>query len=56
VPPFLRTTQDAERLATNLQREFGEDLMLQYVTRLQGQIGVSINARALRSATTGGEN
>ena len=56
VPPFLRTTQDAERLATNLQREFGEDLMLQYVTRLQGQLGVSINAQALRSATTGGEN
>jgi peptidyl-prolyl cis-trans isomerase D len=56
VAPFLRTTQEAERLATSLQREFGEDLMLQYVTRLQGQLGVSINATALRSATTGGES
>lgn len=56
VPPFMRTTQEAEGISRQLGIALGDDLLSQYVSKVQGEIGVSINARGVRNALGGGEN
>jgi peptidyl-prolyl cis-trans isomerase D len=56
VPPYLRTTQEAGQIAQTTISALGEDLLTQYVAKLQADLGVSINQAALRNATGGGEN
>jgi peptidyl-prolyl cis-trans isomerase D len=56
VPPFLRTTQEAGQIAQATISGLGEDLLTQYVAKLQADLGVSINAAGLRNATGGGDN
>ncbi len=56
IPPFLRTTQEAGQIAQSTVSALGEDLLTQYVAKLQADLGVSVNQNALRNATGGGEN
>ena len=56
VPPFLRTTQEADGVATQLGVAFGDDLLSQYVSALQTRLGVRINQQVLRNATGGGDS
>ncbi|MCU0885206.1 MAG: SurA N-terminal domain-containing protein [Beijerinckiaceae bacterium] len=56
VSPFLRTTQEAESVGQQLGIAIGDDLLSQYVTALQGRLGVRINQTTLRNATGGGES
>jgi peptidyl-prolyl cis-trans isomerase D len=56
VPPFLRTTQEAQTMSDQLAQSLGDDLLQQYVNALQTRLGVRINERALRNATGGGES
>lgn len=55
VPPFIRTTQEAEQLAQQIGNSLGDDLIAQYVDSVQTRLGVRINQQALRNAT-GGES
>lgn len=56
MPPFLRTTQEAEQVAQQLGLAIGDDLLSQYVTALQAKLGVRINQTTFRNATGGGES
>jgi peptidyl-prolyl cis-trans isomerase D len=56
VPPFLRTTQEAERLAQQLSLAIGDDLLSQYVRKKQAELGLVIDPRIVRNAIGGGEN
>jgi peptidyl-prolyl cis-trans isomerase D len=53
VPPFITTTQEAERLDTQLRNAMGDDLLNQYTTQVRQDLGVTINPQALRQATGG---
>jgi peptidyl-prolyl cis-trans isomerase D len=55
VPPFLRTTQEADQFAQQLGVGIGDDLLAQFVTATQNQLGVRINQQNFRNAT-GGES
>ncbi|AMJ60114.1 peptidylprolyl isomerase [Bosea sp. PAMC 26642] len=56
VPPYVRTTQEAENFATRLGASVSEDILSQYVGKLQADLGVSINETAFRNATGGATN
>ncbi|KAB0266331.1 peptidyl-prolyl cis-trans isomerase [Microvirga brassicacearum] len=51
VPPFITTTQEAERVATQLKNSMGDDLINQYIAQIRQDLGVTINPQALRQAT-----
>ncbi len=53
VPPFITTTQEAERLDNQLREAMADDLLNQYTARVRQDLGVTINAQALRQATGG---
>ena len=53
VPPFITTTQEAERLDTQLRNAMGDDLLNQYTAQIRQDLGVTINPQALRQATGG---
>lgn len=53
VPPYVRTTQEADNFANLLATSIGDDLLQQYVARLQSDLGVSVNEAAFRNATGG---
>ncbi len=55
VPPFVRTTQEAETIATALSNALSEDLLSQYVASVQARLGVQLNQQNFRNATGGGE-
>lgn len=50
-PPFDATTPEAKRVVDVLQRSLTEELVAQYMARLQTDIGVTINQNALNQAT-----
>jgi peptidyl-prolyl cis-trans isomerase D len=54
VPPLDSEAGDAKRLDEALKARNSEDLIAQYVARLQNEVGVSINASALNQVTGGG--
>jgi peptidyl-prolyl cis-trans isomerase D len=56
VPPYVRTTQEAENFATRLGASVSEDILAQYVGKRQAELGVSINETAFRNATGGAQN
>jgi peptidyl-prolyl cis-trans isomerase D len=56
VPPFIRTTQEAERLSQQMGVAIGDDLLSQYVRKLQSELGLSMDARIVRNALGGAEN
>ncbi|MDJ1156855.1 SurA N-terminal domain-containing protein [Chelatococcus sp. SYSU_G07232] len=55
VPPLVTSTQQAENLEQQLRIALTDDLLSQYVARLQADLGVRINQQALRNALGGGE-
>lgn len=50
VPPYISTTQEAAQAQEQLRVALGEDLMTQYLTKLQSELGVRINQANLRTA------
>ncbi|MGX1788943.1 SurA N-terminal domain-containing protein [Bosea sp. NPDC055332] len=55
VSPYVRTTEDAENFVRLLTSSISEDILAQYVGKLQSDLGVQVNQAALRNAT-GGQN
>lgn len=53
VPPFVTTTQDAGRMDESLRQQLSQDLMSNYVSRVQSDLGVRINQEAVRLAVGG---
>ncbi|MDX3810308.1 SurA N-terminal domain-containing protein [Bosea thiooxidans] len=56
VPPYVRTTQEADNFVRLLSANLSEGLLLQYVAERQAKLGVSINEAAFRNATGGVQN
>jgi len=56
VPTLDTSTPEAKRIEDGLRRGLEDDLVGQYVARLETDLGVSINANALSQATGGGSN
>ena len=56
VPAFDPEAADVKRLEETLRRGIGDEIAGQYIARLQGDAGVSINASALSQAVGGGQN
>lgn len=56
VPPYVRTTEEAESVVNLLRTGLSEDLLQQYVAKLQNELGVSINEAAFRNATGATQN
>ncbi len=56
VPPYARTTQEADNFVRLLSSSISEDILLEYVAKLQADLGVSINEAAFRNATGGATN
>jgi peptidyl-prolyl cis-trans isomerase D len=50
VPAFDPATTDAKRLADNLRTDMAEDVYQQFITRVQSDIGVSIDQRSFDAA------
>ncbi len=55
VPPFVTSTNEAERVAEQLRILLSDDLLGQYIAQLQQDLGVSINRDNMRRAI-GGES
>ena len=53
VPPYVRTTQEADSFANLLATSLSEDLLQQYVASRQSDLGVTVNEAAFRNATGG---
>jgi len=56
VSPYVRTAEDAENFVRLLSSSLSEDLLAQYVGKLQSDLGVQVNQAALRNATGGAQN
>ncbi len=56
VPTLDPGAAETKKLDTALRRSLGEDLLAQYVTRLETDLGTTINQDALRTAIGGGAN
>jgi peptidyl-prolyl cis-trans isomerase D len=54
VPPLDPQSADAKRLDEALKSRMAEDMIAQYVSQLEKDVGVSINQNALNQATGGG--
>jgi peptidyl-prolyl cis-trans isomerase D len=55
VPSLNPTSAEAKRIDDDLKRALSDDIMGQYLARLQSDIGVTINQSALRQVIGGGE-
>jgi len=56
VPSYARTTQEAENFARQLGASISEDILAQYIAKLQSDLGVAVNETAFRNATGGTQN
>ena len=55
VPALDANSAEAKRISDDIKRSISDDLMGQYVARLQNDVGVNINQAAVRQVTGGGE-
>lgn len=55
-PPLDSDDDGLKSIQDRLKAAMGEDMLNQYVTRLQNDLGVSINEAAVRMAVGGGDN
>ena len=55
VPAFDPTTEQAKAIAGQLSQNLGNDVLLQYIGKLQSDLGVKINGSALTLAVGGGD-
>lgn len=53
LPPFDPQSAEAKGLEEQLELALADDLLTQYVRRLQNEVGVSVNQQALRTALGG---
>ena len=56
VTPYVRTAEEAENFVRLLTSSISEDILAQYVSKLQNDLGVQVNQAALRNATGGSQN
>lgn len=56
VSPYMRTAEEAENFVRLLSSSISEDILAQYVGKLQGDLGLSVNEAAFRNATGGTQN
>ncbi|WP_332696727.1 SurA N-terminal domain-containing protein [Bosea sp. (in: a-proteobacteria)] len=56
VPPYMRTTEEAENFVRLFTSSVSEDVLSQYVGKLQKDLGLSLNQAAFRNATGGTQN
>ena len=54
VPPLDLQSDDAKRIDDALKTRYTEDLIAEYIARLQKDIGVTVNQSALNQVTGGG--
>ena len=55
VPTLDATSAEAKRIGDDLKRSLGDDILGQYIQRLQNDVGVSVNQSALRQVIGGGD-
>src|SRR5262249_26494208 len=55
VPSLDAGSAEAKRISDDIKRSIADDLMGQYVVRVQNDVGVNINQAAVRQVTGGGE-
>ncbi len=55
VPPFDPDSEEAKSIETQLSRSYGEDILAQYLGKVQAELGVRINQGALNLAVGGGD-
>jgi peptidyl-prolyl cis-trans isomerase D len=55
-PPFDPASADAKRISEALRRSFSDELVAQYVGRLENELGTSISEAAVRQAIGGSTN
>jgi peptidyl-prolyl cis-trans isomerase D len=53
VPQFDAASGDNKRIVDNMRRAMTEDMLAQYVQRLQTDIGATINLEAMRRVSSG---
>jgi peptidyl-prolyl cis-trans isomerase D len=53
VPPFVTTTQEAQRLEGQLREGLSDDLISQYIAQVQKDLGVVVNQQAVRQVVGG---
>lgn len=56
VPPLDLTSEDTKKLKETLQRSLSEELLAEYVNRLEKDIGTSVNEAAFAQATGASSN
>ena len=53
-PPLDANSPQAKQLSTSLQSSYSDDMIGQYIARLESDYGVSINQQALNQVIGGG--
>ena len=53
VPPLDIASEDAKRAKETLNRAISKDMFSEYITRLENEIGVTINQSALNQVISG---
>ncbi len=56
VPPFVTSTQEAQRIEDQFRQVLADDLLAQYIAQAQQEIGVQVNQDAFRRAISGGDS
>ena len=56
MPPYMRTTEEAENFVRLFTSSLSDDVLMQYVGKLQKDLGVLVNQAAFRNATGGTQN
>jgi peptidyl-prolyl cis-trans isomerase D len=54
VPPLDMASDDVKRTVDSLNRSLSEDLLSEYIARLESEVGVTINQNALNQVVSGG--
>ena len=53
-PKFDAEAPEAKQLAAQLQTSFADDIVGQYIAKIEAEIGVTLNQAALNQVTGGG--
>ena len=56
VPKTDMSSAEAKTIAQSLNRSLSEDIFTQYITKVQSEIGVTINRNAVSQVVTGNAN
>jgi peptidyl-prolyl cis-trans isomerase D len=56
VPAFDATSPESQKITDSMRRSITEDLLAQYVSRLQTDLGATINMDAVRRSVSGGSD